>query len=119
MTCVHLSHNDLVVSSLANYLDQMFSDYPVLFLDESEGGLVASYARVDVDIRVEASGASIKKAGTAPNRFIASSPAAALSFIVAVEAHRQRSAVPYLQFHTGQGPSSPGNVACMCLTAKA
>lgn len=119
MTCVQLLSDDLGVSSLANYLDQMFSDYPVLFLGQGGERLVASYARVDIDIRVEPECKSVQQAGKGSNRFMAPSLAAALSFIVAVEALRQRSGVPYLQFQTGHGPSSAGNMACMCLTAKA
>lgn len=118
MTCVQLPSNETVASSLADFLDQMFSDYPVLVHDGSEGRLVASYARVDIDIRVEDGGDRVRKAGATPNRFIAPSLAAAISFIAEVEALRQRSSVPYLQFQTGHGPSPPANAACMCRTAK-
>lgn len=119
MTCVQLLSDDLGASSLANYLDQMFSDYPVLFLGQGGERLVASYSRVDIDIRVEPGCKSVQQAGKDSNHFMAPSLAAALSFIVEVEALRQQSAVPYLQFQTGHGPSSAGNNACMCRTANA
>lgn len=93
--------------SLASYLDDMFSDYPVVTVEE--GALVASYSRVEVKIRFETGCPDIRRVGRSTNRFTAPSLSSALEFITAVEAVRQSSAYPYLQFQTGWTPNSAGN----------
>lgn len=116
MSCASQLPPQRVIAALAVYLDDQFSDYPVLFL--SDEGLVASYSRVDVDVRFVSDCKTPQNAGNGPNYFVAPSMVTALEFISAVEALRQQSATPYLQFQTGHGPSSAGNRACMCRIAK-
>lgn len=80
--------------------------YPVLFVNDR--GLVASYSRVDVEVRVSADCKTSQNTRDGPNYFIAPSMVTALEFVGAVEGLRQRSETPYLQCQTGYGPSSKG-----------
>lgn len=105
-----------LVAALAAYLDDQFSDYPILFL--SEESLIACYARVDIEVRFVPDCKTLENAGNGPNCFVAPSLVTALGFISAVEALRQQSATPYLQLQTGHGLRSAGNSPCMCRSAK-
>lgn len=116
MSCASQLPPQLAVAALAAYLDDQLSDYPVLFL--SEVSLIACYSRVDIEVRVVPDCKTLENAGNGPNCFVAPSLATALEFISAVEALRQRSTTPYLQFQTGHVSSSAGNSACMCRSAK-
>lgn len=117
MTSSPTSSFAALATSTAAYLDKMFSDYPILVLEDFR--LIAGYAKVDLEIRVAPGRPGVKRSRGSPNRFVASSLFEALAFVGAVEEVRQRSRVPYIQIQTGHGPSSTAKRACICRTAKA
>lgn len=99
--------------TLAQYLDEESSEYPVLHIDEV-GRIVASYTNVDVLLEVQATAPALALASDTPcRRYLAPSATAAIGFITEVEAVRQCTNSPYLRIHTGLGPSSPGNDLCI------
>lgn len=114
MTKTHPAAEDAPLThELARYLDQLFSDYPILVIDATHRRLVACYARVDIEVALSDACTSIVRTDSSPNRFLAPSTDTALAFLAAVEAIRQSTTLPMLYVQTGLGPSSNGNAVCM------
>lgn len=107
------THRSLLVAELAVYLDSEFSDYPVIHLSGDGLSLTASYARVDVVVDIRNDCAGVLRADAGVPVYVAPSMASAIEFLASTEAVRQCKELPFLQFHTGNRPSSAGNSACM------
>lgn len=93
---------------VAKFLDENCSDYPILHIEQCGRRLIASYSRVDIELKVRADCGQIVPNKGSKSRLFSPSLSAALAFVTDVEAIRQQRIEPFLQFHADSGPSSSG-----------
>lgn len=92
-----------LVARLSRVLDLLSSVRPTVVVSPTGHTVTARYAYVDIEIAVEPAANGVMAKSEDMDKLAAPTLLSALSFIVGLEARRQKTDAPVLQFANGSG----------------